>query len=58
MADDTTRMTIRLPDDLYERLKRAAERERRSAHAQMLAYIERGLDQDKINDREEEQDQR
>jgi predicted transcriptional regulator len=35
--------TIRLPDDVAERLKKAAERDRRSVHAQMLIYIERGL---------------
>jgi predicted transcriptional regulator len=38
--------TIRLPDDVAERLKEAAERDRRSVHAQMLVYIERGLEQE------------
>lgn len=44
---DVMKTTIRLPDDVDERLKRAAARERRSVHAQMLVYIERGLDQDR-----------
>jgi hypothetical protein len=41
-----TRQTIRLPDPLLVRLRVAAERNRRSVHAQMLIYIERGLDND------------
>jgi predicted transcriptional regulator len=45
MADET-KMTIRLSPDLHERLKQAAERDHRSMHAQMTAYIERGLTQD------------
>lgn len=52
MADDT-RMTIRLPDELRSRLLEAAERNRRSMHAQMLIYIEQGLDADD-HDREKE----
>jgi len=43
---DEIKMTIRLSPDLRERLKQAAERDHRSMHAQMIAYIERGLDQD------------
>jgi hypothetical protein len=46
MTKDETRQTIRLPDPLLARLREAAERDRRSVHAQMLHYIERGLDQD------------
>lgn len=46
-AMDETKTTIRLPRDVDGRLKRAAERNRRSVHAQMLVYIERGLDQDR-----------
>jgi predicted transcriptional regulator len=46
-AMDETKTTIRLPHDLDRRLKEAAERNRRSVHAQMLVYIERGLDQDR-----------
>jgi hypothetical protein len=42
---DETRMSIRLPDELLERLRSAAKRDHRSVHAQMIAYIERGLDQ-------------
>jgi predicted transcriptional regulator len=41
-----TRTTIRLPEDLQKRLKEAAERNRRSVHAQILVCIERGLGQD------------
>lgn len=39
-------MSIRLAPDLHERLKRAAGRDHRSMHAQMLEYIERCLEQD------------
>lgn len=45
MAEEI-KMTIRLPPELHERLGRAAMRDRRSKHAQMLAYIERGIIQD------------
>jgi len=45
MADEI-KMSIRLRPELHERLKQAAERDHRSMHAQMLALIERGLDQD------------
>lgn len=44
--EQETRQTIRLPDPLLARLRRAADHDRRSVHAQMLTYIERGLDQD------------
>jgi len=43
---DEIKMTIRLMPDLHERLGRAAVRDHRSKHAQMISYIERGLDQD------------
>jgi predicted transcriptional regulator len=46
MTTPETRTTIRLPADLHERLRRAAERDRRTVHAEMLYLIERGLDQD------------
>lgn len=39
-------MTIRLGPDLHKRLSRAADRDHRSKHAQMLVLIERGLTQD------------
>ena len=42
MADEI-KMTLRLRPDLHERLNQAAARERRSMHAQLLTYIERGL---------------
>jgi predicted transcriptional regulator len=40
------KMTIRLTPDLHGRLDRAAGRQHRSKHAQMLIYIERGLQAD------------
>ncbi len=43
---DEIKMTIRLTPDLHERLTQAAGQDHRSKHAQMLIYIERGLDQD------------
>lgn len=46
-VDGMKKSTIHLPDDVADRLKKAAERERRSVHAQMLVYIKRGLDQDR-----------
>jgi predicted DNA-binding protein len=45
MADET-RTSIRLPDELLARLRAQAKRDHRSVHAQMVAYIERCLDQD------------
>jgi hypothetical protein len=44
--DNQTRMTVRLPDDVHARLKRAADRNRRSLHAQILRYVELGLSLD------------
>jgi hypothetical protein len=43
---DEVKMSIRLRPDLHARLKQAAGRDHRSMHAQMIAYIERCLDQD------------
>lgn len=37
-------MTVRLPDALLARLRQAAERDRRSVHAEMLWLLERALD--------------
>jgi hypothetical protein len=42
MAEDI-KQTIRLSPELHERLDQAAQRDRRSMHAQMITYIERGL---------------
>ena len=39
-------ITLRLPDELHERLKAAAEHDHRSLHAQVLVYAERGLDEE------------
>lgn len=43
---DEIKMSIRLRPDLHGRLSRAADRDHRSMHAQMIVYIERGLDLD------------
>ncbi len=40
----SVRTTIGLSGDLHDRLKAAAAYSHRSVHAQMLIYIERGLD--------------
>lgn len=46
----TKQITLRLPYELHERLKRAAERNRRSLHAEILWRLE----QDQEQDQEEE----
>jgi predicted HicB family RNase H-like nuclease len=46
MDETEIRITARLPAHLHERLTRAAERHRRSLNAQLLVYLERGLDRD------------
>jgi hypothetical protein len=38
-----TRYTIRLPNDLYDRIKAAAEADRRSAHEEILWLLEKAL---------------
>jgi acetoin utilization deacetylase AcuC-like enzyme len=43
---DSTRTTIIVENDLYDRLKRSAKASRRSVHAQILTYVEVGLDRD------------
>ena len=43
---DSTRTTIIVENDLYDRLKRSAKASRRSVHAQVLTYVEAGLDRD------------
>lgn len=35
--------TLRIPDDLYARIKQAAEQDRRSIQGQMLWLIDRSL---------------
>jgi predicted DNA-binding protein len=51
MSDDPVKKTtITLPARLHQRLVSAAERDHRSMHGQILAYIERGLDQDEDQD--------
>ena len=39
-------VTVRIPDDLYDTVKAAAERERRSINSELLWLIEKGLDTD------------
>lgn len=46
---DETRFTLRVPDPLLERLRAAAERDRRSVHAQILHILETALDQENCN---------
>jgi len=43
MSDKRT--SIRLPDELHERVRQVAERDRRSVHAELLWLIERGLEE-------------
>lgn len=43
---DSKKTTVLLPPELAERLRKVAQREHRSSHAQILVYIERGLKQD------------
>ena len=43
MANDETRLTLRLPSDLMARVKTLAESERRSVNAQLVTLIEAGL---------------
>ena len=38
-----TRFTVRMPDDLMERLRQLAERNRRSIHAELLTRLEHGI---------------
>jgi plasmid stability protein len=41
------RTTVRVPDDLYARIRAAAARQHRSIHGQMLAMLERALADEK-----------
>jgi predicted transcriptional regulator len=43
MANDEVKMSIRLSPELHKRLSEAAHHDRRSMHAQMLHYVERGV---------------
>lgn len=42
----TKQITLRLPDDLHERLKMEAERNRRSLHAEILWRLEQEQEAD------------
>ncbi len=55
MAD--TKMTLRPSPDLKARLHEAAQRDHRSDHAQVLVYIERGLEADAAKSSTEEERQ-
>jgi predicted HicB family RNase H-like nuclease len=50
MATPDTRITLRLPDELHARLVARASTERRSLNAQIVVYVERGLDADDQRD--------
>jgi hypothetical protein len=39
----TTSYTLRIPDELYEQIKQAAERDQRSTHGEILWLISQGL---------------
>ena len=39
------RLTLRMPDDLYEALKKLAEKETRSMHAEILHLIKEAIRQ-------------
>lgn len=47
----TKQITLRLSDEMHERLRATAERERRSQHAQVLTCLDRCLD--KVQDAQE-----
>ena len=44
-------MKVKLPADLHERLRQAAERDHRSMHAEIVSYVERGVKQDEAKAR-------
>ena len=46
----TKQITLRLSDETHDRLKAIAEQERRSLHAQVLIYVDRGVKQDQEGD--------
>jgi predicted transcriptional regulator len=46
MSNAEVKTTLRLSRELNERLKRIAEINRRSVHAQILIYVEDGLEVD------------
>ncbi len=48
-----TRTTLRLPDDLHDRARRLAARDRRSVHAELLVLIERGLEAEEDQQQED-----
>jgi hypothetical protein len=43
----TKQISLRLPDKLHERLKRAADRNRRSLHAEILWRLDQDQEEDK-----------
>ncbi len=50
-----TRTTIRLPEGLHNRVRRLADRQRRSVHAELLWLIERGLEAEEKTQEERSQ---
>jgi hypothetical protein len=41
-----TRVTLRIPEDLHERIAAQARKDRRSINSEILHLLERGLDDD------------
>jgi hypothetical protein len=54
MAEGIKETKVRLPIGLHQRLKRAAERDHRSMHQQVLSYIERGVTEDERKEQREQ----
>lgn len=54
MDEKKIQLPLRLDPQLHDRLRRAAERERRSINSLVLVYVERGLREDERRAREEQ----
>jgi predicted transcriptional regulator len=50
---DDIRTTIKLPDDLHERVKQLAERERRTFNGQIVWLVEHALDAEEAKVRDQ-----
>ena len=53
---DSVNTSLRIPRELHERLKRAADRNHRSLHNLLLHYVTAGVEQDERQHRQQEQD--
>ena len=51
-------LTLRLPDELHEKLRWLAFKERRSQHAILLALVEKGLSKVKVPAEVKDEDSR